>query len=86
MVFQQRWFQVECEKCDRESYTDSDKCPKCENEGTIKPIIKDLYKCYLNGNFYGGGSLDYMRELFIDYVITCKMYGKKECEFKIIKD
>lgn len=45
---------------------------------------KDHYKCYLNGKFYGSGSLDYMHELFKDYVITCKMYGKKECDFKIV--
>lgn len=45
-----------------------------------------MYKCYLNGKFYGGGNLQYMRELFVDYVITHKMYGKSEVDFKIVKE
>jgi len=50
-------------------------------------VIKiDTYKCYLNGQFYGSGSLLYMRELFVDYVVTCQMYGREECEFKIVKN
>lgn len=44
-----------------------------------------MYMCYLNGKFYGIGDLAYMHELFKDYVITCEMYEKKECEFKIVK-
>lgn len=44
-----------------------------------------LYKCFINGEFYGIGDLDYMRELFVDYVVTCKMYGKDEIEWKIVK-
>lgn len=44
-----------------------------------------MYKCYLNGKFYGSGDLAYMKELFVDYVVTCEMYGKSECNFKIIK-
>lgn len=47
---------------------------------------QDTYKCYLNGKFYGGGGLNYMKELFVDYVVTCEMYGRKECEFKIVKN
>jgi hypothetical protein len=47
--------------------------------------LKQVYKCYLNGKFYGSGNLKYMHELFKDYVINCKMYGREECEFKIIK-
>lgn len=46
---------------------------------------EDLYSCYLNGVFYGSGDLEYIHELFKDYVLICKMYGKKECEFKIAK-
>jgi hypothetical protein len=45
-----------------------------------------MYKCYLNGKFYGGGNLQYMRELLVDYVITHKMYGKSEVDFKIVKE
>ena len=47
--------------------------------------LDGYYQCYLNGNFYGGGNLDYMHELFKDYVLTCGMYGRKTCEFKIVK-
>lgn len=47
--------------------------------------MKETYLCYLNGKFYGGGDLKYMRELFIDYVVNCKMYCKDEVEFKVIK-
>lgn len=75
-----------CELCDKETYTDADKCTGCNNEKTIKPILKETYKCFLNDTVYGAGSLDYMKELFVDYVITHKMYGKKECDFKIVKD
>ena len=42
-----------------------------------------LYTCYLNGHIYGRGSLEYMLELFKDYVVTCEMYGKKEVDIKI---
>lgn len=45
----------------------------------------EIFQCLLNGKFYGIGNLDYMHELFKEYVVTCKMYGQKECEFKIIK-
>ncbi|MBL4952073.1 hypothetical protein JK635_07600 [Neobacillus sp. YIM B02564] len=75
-----------CENCGNETYGDREKCMKCGSENSIKPIPKDLYKCYLNGKFYGGGNLNYILELFKDYVVTCKMYGKKECDFKIVKD
>jgi hypothetical protein len=48
-------------------------------------INKDCYICYLNGKFYGTGDLKYMKELFVDYVVNCKMYGKSEVDFKIVK-
>jgi hypothetical protein len=44
-----------------------------------------MYECYLNGNFYGSGDLSYMKELFVDYVVTCEMYGREQCDFKIVK-
>ena len=75
-----------CENCKKETYVDLDKCGNCDMENTIKPIPKETYKCYLNNKVYGAGSLEYMHELFTDYVITHKMYGKKECDFKIVKD
>lgn len=52
---------------------------KLDNE-----IAKDYYKCYLNGMFYGSGDINHIHELFKDYVITCKMYGRKECTFKVV--
>lgn len=44
-----------------------------------------VFKCYLNGKFYGSGDLHYMHELFKDYVLDCGMYGKDEVDFKIVK-
>jgi len=46
---------------------------------------KQIYSMYLNGNFYGSGRLDYMKELFIDYVVTCEMYEKEEVTITIRK-
>lgn len=43
-----------------------------------------LYKCFLNGKPYGTGDLDYMKELFVDYVVTCEMYDKDRCDFTIV--
>jgi hypothetical protein len=40
---------------------------------------------YKNGRFYGRGRLDYMTELFKDWVETCEMYGKDEVIFKVEK-
>ena len=45
----------------------------------------DTYKCYLNGSLYGIGDLEYMNELFRDYVVICEMYGKTKCEFRIVR-
>ena len=75
-----------CSNCSRQTYIDAVKCNTCEAEGCILPIPKETYKCYLNGVAYGAGDLAYMNELFSDYVIKNEMYGKKECDFKIVKD
>ncbi len=48
--------------------------------------MKDRYIMFLNGQFYGGGDLEYMKELFIDYVVTCKMYGKNDVTISIQKE
>jgi hypothetical protein len=48
--------------------------------------MKARYKCYLNGKFYGSGNLPYMKELFVDYVILHRMYGRSEVDFKIVKE
>jgi hypothetical protein len=74
-----------CVNCDKETYCDSPKCA-CGAEMSCEPINREHYKCYLNGKFYGSGSLEYMRELFVDYFITCKMYGRPEADFKIVKE
>lgn len=47
--------------------------------------MSEIYNFYLNGSFYGSGNLEYMKELFVDYVITCEMYGKDKCSFEIVK-
>lgn len=47
--------------------------------------MRDIYKCYLNGKFYGSGGLSYMKELFLDYVMINKMYGNGEVDFKIVR-
>lgn len=45
----------------------------------------EMYICFLNGEFYGGGNSEYMNELFRDYVVSCDMYGKYDCEFRIVR-
>lgn len=45
-----------------------------------------MYTCYLNGKFYGRGDLEYMKELFVDYVVSSEMYGKDESDWKIVKE
>lgn len=45
----------------------------------------DIYTCYLNGKIYGTGPLEFMNELFRDYVVTCKLYNKEEVTFTIQK-
>ena len=42
------------------------------------------YVCYLNGNIYGMGDLEYMNELFRDYVVACRMHGNEQVEFRIV--
>lgn len=74
-----------CDYCKNEFYSDYTTCLNCEKKNSIKPLPKDIYMCYLNGRLYGSGGLDYIHELFKDYFITCKMYGKSECDFKVIK-
>jgi hypothetical protein len=46
----------------------------------------EKYEMYLNGRFYGSGSLEYMKELFVDYVVTCRMYGKNDVTISIQKE
>ena len=53
--------------------------------GSIKPIPKTQYKCYLNDSLYGSGDLEYINQLFRDYVVNCGMYGKEQAEFKIVR-
>jgi hypothetical protein len=74
-----------CISCGKATYNDYSVC-NCGAEFSYKPINRTHYKCYLNGKFYGGGNLQYMRELFVDYVISHKMYGKSEVDFKIVKE
>ncbi|ASB89252.1 MULTISPECIES: hypothetical protein [Bacillus] len=45
--------------------------------------MSQTYACFLNGKFYGAGNLEYMNELFRDYVVNSEMYGKGECAFRI---
>lgn len=52
-----------------------------ENAGEGESEVQ--YKCYLNGSLYGRGSLAYMGELFIDYTVTNKMYGKEYVSFNV---
>lgn len=72
-----------CENCQNETYTDRQSCLNCKEENTIKPIPKKRYQCFLNGTYYGSGTLEYMHELFTDYVLYSKMYGKESCSFSI---
>lgn len=45
--------------------------------------MKQTYVCFLNGKFYGAGDLEYMNDLFRDYVVISEMYGKDDCTFRI---
>lgn len=47
--------------------------------------MNSTYKCFLNGSLYGVESLNYMNELFRDYVVTREMYGSKKASFEIVK-
>ena len=43
-----------------------------------------LYEFYLDDKFYGASSdIEYMTELFKDYVEVCQMYGKDEVNIAI---
>ena len=46
--------------------------------------LKQRYVCYLNGKLYGMGDLEYMNELFKDYVVACQMHGNETVTFKIV--
>lgn len=74
-----------CTQCNNKTYSDYEYCLKCHSRGCVMPVNIEVYMCYLNGRLYGSGNLDYMHELFKDYVVTCEMYGKRECEFKIVR-
>lgn len=54
-----------------------------EEHARVETVSKDVYKCFLNGQFYGAGPGKYMAELFKDYVETMEMYGRDECSFTI---
>lgn len=47
--------------------------------------MTQIYACFLNGKLYGTGDLEYMNELFRDYVVACEMYGRESCEFRIVR-
>jgi hypothetical protein len=47
--------------------------------------MRQTYQLFLNGEFYGSGDLRYMNELISDYVVTCRLYGKDEVDFKVVK-
>lgn len=42
-----------------------------------------IYSCFLNGKLYGCGDVEYMNELFRDYVVNYEMYGRDDCSFRI---
>lgn len=43
----------------------------------------EVVSLYLNGTLYGTGDLEYMNELFRDYVVTMGMYNQDEVEFSV---
>ena len=42
-----------------------------------------MYACFLNGKLYGCGDIEYVNDLFRDYVVNCEMYGRDDCTFHI---
>ena len=51
----------------------------------LKRKSRKVYVMEVDGKLYGKGPADYMRELFVDYVVTCGMYGKTDVTFRIKK-
>lgn len=47
--------------------------------------MAQIYACFLNGKLYGCGDVEYVNDLFRDYVVNCEMYGKDDCTFQITK-
>ncbi len=47
-------------------------------------MINNIYNCKINGEYYGTGRLDYMRELFNDY-IDSNMYDRNSVSFEIYR-
>lgn len=45
--------------------------------------MTQIYACFLNGKLYGCGGIEYMNDLFRDYVVNCEMCGKDDCTFRI---
>ncbi|MGG1103251.1 hypothetical protein ABES74_04145 [Bacillus subtilis] len=45
--------------------------------------MSQIYAYFLNGKLYGCGDIEYMNDLFRDYVVNCEMYGKDDCTFRI---
>lgn len=45
--------------------------------------MTQVYACFLNGKLYGKGDLDYMKDLFRDWVVDCEMYGKDDVTFRV---
>ena len=43
------------------------------------------YTLYLNGSFYGCGTIEYINELISDYLVNCNMYGRNEVDFRVEK-
>lgn len=41
------------------------------------------YRLYLNGQYYGNGSLRYINELIESYVVGRQLYGRLVTEFRI---
>lgn len=41
------------------------------------------YRLYLNGHYYGNGSLGYINELIESYVMVRQLHGRLVTEFKI---
>lgn len=75
-----------CFRCGRMTISRLESCEKCgSKDGEATSIPSTTYRCYLNGEVYGVGSLEYMNELFKDYVVNFRMYGNEECTFRIEK-
>lgn len=47
--------------------------------------MKQRYRLYLNGDYYGFGPIDHINSLIRDYLVDFELYGREEVDFRVEK-